>query len=203
MTCTATLPGTAYACESYSKGPRLCTQNRLLLSMAINVSGGATTAQIYPYNHYTCYLCGSALVFHPEWITNRPWFEHTREELTESGRHHCPYVRPEPKYADGTWWYVRHCTFWKGLLLRTLPAWILWSPVLPRVQATYLQHRNERQGSADNTREVCKMSWLFSQLAIQRENLTYRHSLNRATLVVYKPMARLVLRVMSAGLLQP
>jgi hypothetical protein len=28
---------------------------------------GATTAQIYPYDHYFCHLCGSALVFHPEW----------------------------------------------------------------------------------------------------------------------------------------
>ena len=35
---------------------------------------GATTAQIYPYNHYTYYLCDSALAFHPEWASNRPWF---------------------------------------------------------------------------------------------------------------------------------
>lgn len=60
---------------------------------------GATTAQFYPYDHYTCHLCGSALVFHPEWGTHRPWFEHIREDLTENGRHHCPYVRPEPREA--------------------------------------------------------------------------------------------------------
>lgn len=58
---------------------------------------GAVTAQLHLYDRYTCHLCGSALVFHPEWATNRPWFEHTREDLTENGRHHCPYVRPEPK----------------------------------------------------------------------------------------------------------
>lgn len=65
---------------------------------------GATTAQISPYDHYTCHLCGSALVFHPEWASNRPWFEHTREDLTENRRHHCPYVRPEPKEAR--WIYM-------------------------------------------------------------------------------------------------
>lgn len=57
----------------------------------------ATTAQISLYDHYTCHLCGSALVFHPEWASNRPWFEHTWEDLTANGRHHCPYVHPEPK----------------------------------------------------------------------------------------------------------
>ena len=60
---------------------------------------GATTAQIYPYDRYTCHLCGSALLFHPEWGTNLPWFKHTWEDLTENGRHHCPYVRPELKEA--------------------------------------------------------------------------------------------------------
>lgn len=60
---------------------------------------GATTAQITPDDHYTCHLCGSALQYHPEWITSRPWFEHTREDLTENGRHHCPYVHPEPQEA--------------------------------------------------------------------------------------------------------
>ena len=60
---------------------------------------GAITAQLYPYDRYTCHLCGSALVFHPEWGTNRPWFEHTREDLTANGREHCPYIHPEPKEA--------------------------------------------------------------------------------------------------------
>lgn len=55
---------------------------------------GAITAQISPYDHYTGHLCGSALVFHPEWASNRPWFGHTREDL-----HYCPYVRHEPKEA--------------------------------------------------------------------------------------------------------
>lgn len=51
-----------------------------------------TTAQIFPYGHYTCHLCGSALVFHPEWGTNCPWFEHTLERLTEDGHDNYPYV---------------------------------------------------------------------------------------------------------------
>ena len=51
------------------------------------------------YADYLSGSGGSALVFHPEWVTNRPWFEHTWEDLTENGRHHCPYVRPEPKEA--------------------------------------------------------------------------------------------------------
>ncbi|CNI09128.1 TPA: putative zinc ribbon protein [Yersinia enterocolitica] len=60
---------------------------------------GANTAQIYPYDHYTCHLCGSPLLFHPEWSTNRPWFEHTREGRTENGRNHCPYVLPVAEEA--------------------------------------------------------------------------------------------------------
>lgn len=57
----------------------------------------ASTAQLAPYDRYTCHLCGSPLVFHPEWVNNRPWFEHIREELTENGLQHCPYVHPEPQ----------------------------------------------------------------------------------------------------------
>lgn len=47
---------------------------------------GSTTVQLSPYDHYSCHLCGSALIFHPEWGSNRPWFEHTWEDLTETGR---------------------------------------------------------------------------------------------------------------------
>jgi hypothetical protein len=31
--------------------------------------------------------------------TNRPWFEHTWEDLTENGRYHCPYA-PGAAEAD-------------------------------------------------------------------------------------------------------
>lgn len=55
-----------------------------------------TTAQTFPYDHYCCHLCGSELTFHPEWKTNQPWFEHTREGMTENGRQHCPYVNIAP-----------------------------------------------------------------------------------------------------------
>lgn len=52
----------------------------------------AATAKTYPYDRYVCHLCKSTLVFHPEWGTHRPWFEHTADTLTENGREHCPYV---------------------------------------------------------------------------------------------------------------
>ena len=55
---------------------------------------GARTAQTAPYDRYTCHLCGSALRYHPQYDTERPWFEHTDEGLAEHG-HECPYVRPE------------------------------------------------------------------------------------------------------------
>ncbi|MDF8548487.1 hypothetical protein OU575_04920 [Escherichia coli] len=32
--------------------------------------------------------------YHPQYDTERPWFEHTDDGLTEHG-HECPYVRPE------------------------------------------------------------------------------------------------------------
>lgn len=60
---------------------------------------GARTAQTAPYDRYTCHLCGSPLQYHPEYQTERPWFEHRHNTLTENGRHHCPYVRPEQKEA--------------------------------------------------------------------------------------------------------
>ena len=44
---------------------------------------GARTAQTAPYAHYTCHLCGSALRYHPQYDTERPWFEHTDDGLTE------------------------------------------------------------------------------------------------------------------------
>ncbi|MGX5022257.1 putative zinc ribbon protein [Enterobacter sp. UPMP2060] len=57
---------------------------------------GARTAQQYPYDRYTCHLCGSALQYHPNYDSGRPWFEHRSGMLTYNGRQHCPYVRPEP-----------------------------------------------------------------------------------------------------------
>lgn len=66
--------------------------------MALDGNGrltGARTAQQYPYDRYTCHLCDSALQFHPEYRTERPWFEHHAALLTDNGRQHCPYVKPE------------------------------------------------------------------------------------------------------------
>lgn len=51
---------------------------------------GARTAQTAPYDRYTCHLCGSALRYHPQYDTERPWFEHTDDGLTEHGQQ-CPY----------------------------------------------------------------------------------------------------------------
>ena len=56
---------------------------------------GARTAQTAPYDRYTCHLCGSVLQYHPEYINERPWFEHRPDDLTENGRQHCPYVNPD------------------------------------------------------------------------------------------------------------
>lgn len=58
---------------------------------------GARTAQQYPYDRYTCHLCGSAQQFHPQYDAERSWFERRPGMLTDNGRQHCPYVRPEPK----------------------------------------------------------------------------------------------------------
>lgn len=43
---------------------------------------GTHTAQTAPYDCYCCHLCDSALQFHPQYDTERPWFEHTVEELS-------------------------------------------------------------------------------------------------------------------------
>ncbi|EBR3742684.1 hypothetical protein I4T90_001793 [Salmonella enterica subsp. enterica serovar Panama] len=58
---------------------------------------GARTAQTAPYDRYTCHLCGSALQYHPEYNTERPWFEHRHETQTENGQQHCPYIKPDRK----------------------------------------------------------------------------------------------------------
>ncbi|EAA7899964.1 TPA: putative zinc ribbon protein [Salmonella enterica] len=63
---------------------------------------GARTAQTAPYDRYTCHLCGSALQYHPDYDTERPWFEHRHDALTENGRQHCPYVNPELKETRHT-----------------------------------------------------------------------------------------------------
>ncbi|EAB9908887.1 hypothetical protein GSA37_003675 [Salmonella enterica] len=55
---------------------------------------GARTAQTAPYDRYTCHLCGSVLQYHPEYDTERPWFEHTTSGLTGDGQH-CPCVNPD------------------------------------------------------------------------------------------------------------
>ncbi|POZ13891.1 hypothetical protein C3Z09_20650 [Lelliottia aquatilis] len=58
---------------------------------------GARTAQTAPYDHYSCHFCGSALQYHPEHQSGRPWFEHQAATLSDNGRQHCPYVRLKPK----------------------------------------------------------------------------------------------------------
>lgn len=68
--------------------------------IALNGNGrltGAHTAQTAPYDRYSCHLCGSPLQYHPEYQTERPWFEHWPDALTENGRQYCPYVNPELK----------------------------------------------------------------------------------------------------------
>ncbi|TXE27316.1 hypothetical protein FOT62_22360 [Serratia marcescens] len=68
--------------------------------MALDGNGhhtGARTAQRYPYDRYRCHLCGSALHYHPEYDNERPWFEHQTATLSDNGRQHCPYVKPEAR----------------------------------------------------------------------------------------------------------
>ncbi|HHH3123091.1 TPA: hypothetical protein ACPZXT_004830 [Citrobacter freundii] len=37
---------------------------------------GARTAQTDPFDRYNYHLCGSTLQYHPEYQTERSWFEH-------------------------------------------------------------------------------------------------------------------------------
>ena len=56
--------------------------------MALDGNGrltGAITAQTAPYDRYSCHLCASALQYHPEYDTERPWFEHHAAKLSENG----------------------------------------------------------------------------------------------------------------------
>lgn len=86
---------------------------------------GARTVQTAPCDRYTCHLWGSA----PQYDTERPWFEHRHDTLTENGRQHCPYVKPGVRetchirqlqsyvpearplvfYADWHWHWHWHC----------------------------------------------------------------------------------------------
>jgi len=44
---------------------------------------GAATAQLYPYGHYTCHLCGSVLVFSPLAIQRESLtYGHSRNRAT-------------------------------------------------------------------------------------------------------------------------
>lgn len=54
---------------------------------------GVRTAQTAPCERYTCHICNSKLQYHPEYTTERPWFEHNETGLTDNGQHHCPYVK--------------------------------------------------------------------------------------------------------------
>ncbi|WP_149330578.1 putative zinc ribbon protein [Citrobacter braakii] len=80
--------------------------------MALDGNGrltGARTAQTEPYDRYSCHLCASALQYHPEYDTERPWFEHRHYRLTENGRDHCPHVKPEAqetRHIRQLQWYV-------------------------------------------------------------------------------------------------
>ncbi len=47
--------------------------------IAFDGSAGARTAQTTPDNRYTCHS-SSVLQYHPEYITERPWFEHRPDD---------------------------------------------------------------------------------------------------------------------------
>lgn len=73
--------------------------------MALDGNGrliGARTAQQYPYDRYACHLCGSVLQYHPDYDTERPYFEHRPGMLTDNGQQYCPFVNPGPKEVHYT-----------------------------------------------------------------------------------------------------
>lgn len=80
---------------------------------------GARTAQTAPYDRYTCHICGSVLQYHPEYITERPWFEHRPDDLTENGRQHCPYVNPVEKEVRRILKLRRYVADTQPVILRT------------------------------------------------------------------------------------
>ncbi|EPA1861332.1 putative zinc ribbon protein [Klebsiella michiganensis] len=68
---------------------------------------------------YTCHLCGSVLQYHPEYITERPWFEPRHDTLTENGRQHCPYVNPVEKEVRRILKLRRYVADAQPVILRT------------------------------------------------------------------------------------
>lgn len=80
---------------------------------------GARTAQTAPYDRYTCHLCGSVLQYHPEYITERQWFEHRPDDLTENGLQHCPYVNPVEKEVRRILKLRRYVADAQPVILRT------------------------------------------------------------------------------------
>lgn len=100
--------GTAYACVLVGWSLEYVRQI-LSRSDGNGRLTGARTAHIAPYARYFCHLCNSPLLYHPEYQTERPWFEHRHDALTENGRQHCPYVKPEAKksrHIGQLQWYV-------------------------------------------------------------------------------------------------
>ncbi|EPA7335174.1 putative zinc ribbon protein [Escherichia coli O13,129, 135:H26] len=89
--------------------------------MALDGNGrftGARTAQQYPYDRHTCHLCGSTLRYHPEYDTERPYFEHRSDMLTDNERQHCPYVRPESKETRHIWQLICYVAGARPLVYR-------------------------------------------------------------------------------------
>lgn len=54
----------------------------------------ARTAQTAPYGRYNGHVCESKIQYHPEDITERPWFEHIDASLTDNSQRYCLYVIP-------------------------------------------------------------------------------------------------------------
>lgn len=88
------LSGTAYACV-LSGGSNIMFAKSFIALDGNDRLTGARTAQTAPYDRYTCHLCHSALKYHPEYDTERPWFEHIDAGSAENGQHNCPYVKPD------------------------------------------------------------------------------------------------------------
>lgn len=90
--------------------------------LALNGNGRLTctrTAHIASNARYTCHLSGSVQQHHLEYITERPWFEHRPDALTENRRQHYPYVNPLEKEVRRILKLRRYVADAQPVILRT------------------------------------------------------------------------------------
>lgn len=85
---------------------------------------GARTAQ-GPYDRYTCHLCGSVLQYHPEYQTERPWFEHNTQTVARNVLMNCAHLDLEVK-AETRYRKLRNMLSGLDATVMTLSWYCLW-----------------------------------------------------------------------------